>query len=195
MITSIKQAHTEFFRIFHEIRIPIKGVLTKIPCRYARKSSFDYAEEQDNQSYPCIAIQDYTPELKEEWYIDMKPYFGGVSSDGLKGFIYRRPVWMSFRYDVSIVSKSYTEFLSMQDYFLEKFVSNVRFLYNQKLSGEDAVGDIVPYTIRETDVPRTDGVFEKNYEFNLSVWVYPQEPQEVSDLVEKISLELSNFGV
>lgn len=178
MLTSIRQVNEEFFRKFYGLKMHINGKESVVPCRYARKSSYDYVEE-DAQSYPCIAIQDYTPTPKQEWYVDMHSYFGGKSLDGLTGYLYQRPIWMEFRYDVSIASKSYNDFLTMQDYFMENFVYGKRFVFNAQLEGEDLVGDIVPYSIRETDIPRTDGVYEMNYEFTLSVWLYPRKPEEI----------------
>lgn len=185
MLTSIRQVNEEFFRKFYGLKMLIGGVEKTVLCRYAKKSSYDYVEEQSNQIYPCIAIQDFSPNPKKEWFIDMKAYFGGKSLDGLTGYLYQRPIWMEFRYDVSIVSKSYNDFISMQDYFMENFVYGKRFVFNEHLSGEDLVGDIVPYEVRGTDIPRTDGVFEKNYEFTCSVWLYPQSPEEV-ELVQKV---------
>ena len=182
MLTTIRQVNEEFFRTFFGLKIIGDSPMN---CRYAKKSSYDYSEEDDNQKYPCIAIQDYTPSPKTEWFVDMRPYFGGKSLDGLTGFLYQRPIWMEFRYDVSIASLSYNQYMMMQDYFMQNFVYGKRFVFNKKLSGEDLVGDIVPYTIRETDIPRTDGVLEKNYEFTCSVWLYPQTPEEV-DLVQQI---------
>lgn len=120
----------------------------------------------------------------------MRTYFGGLSADGLKGFLYKRPIWMEFRYDVSIAAKGYNEYMALQDYFMENFVYGQRFLFCQKLTGENAVGEVVPYEIRETDIPRSDGVFEKNYEFTLSVWLYPQKPEEVDALIQKIVVSL-----
>ena len=185
MLTTIKQVNEQFFRKFYGLKMPIGGEDKKILCRYAKKSSYDYTEEQDNQVYPCIAIQDYTPVPKSEWYIDMHAYFGGKSIDALKGYLYQRPIWMEFKYDVSIVSKSYNEFMAMQDYFMEHFMYGKRFLFNQHFEGEQAIGDIVPYTIRNTDVPRTDGCLEMNYEFTCSVWLHPTTPEEV-DLIQYI---------
>lgn len=193
MLTTIRQVNEEFFRIFHGLKMDISGEKKTILCRYAKKSSRDYVEEQSNQIYPCIVIQDYPPTPKEEGYIDMKPYFGGKTLDGLKGYLYYRPIWMEFRYDVSIVAKSYNEFLSMQDYFTEHFVYGKRFIFNRQLSGEDTVGDIVPYEIRETYIPRADGVFETNYEFTCSVWLYAQKPQEV-DLIQKVNVDGEPFN-
>lgn len=187
MLTSIRQVNEEFFRKFYGVKISVEGTEKTIACRYARKSSYDYAEEQDDQVYPCIAIQDYTPAVKQEWYVDMKPYFGGKSLDGLKGNLYMRPIWMEFRYDVGIAAKSYNDFLALQDYFMQNYVYGVRMVFNERLSGENLVGDIVPYTIRENYIPRTDGVYEINYEFTCSVWVQPHEPKEV-DLIKQIVL-------
>lgn len=185
MLTTIRQVNEQFFRKFYGLKMQIGGAEKVVLCRYAKKSSYDYVEEQANQIYPCIVIQDYTPTPKDEWYVDMHSYFGGKSLNGLTGYLYQRPIWMEFRYDVSIVAKSYNDFISMQDYFMQNFVYGVRFLFNQRLDGENAVGDIVPYKVRETTIPRTDGLFEMNYEFTCSVWLYSQTPQEVA-LVQKI---------
>lgn len=186
MLCSIRQVNEEFFRKFYGLKMVIGGSEQTVLCRYAKKSSYDYVEEQLNQVYPCIVIQDYVPTPKDEWYIDMHAYFGGKSSDGLTGYLFLRPIWMDFRYDVSIVAKSYNDFSAMKDYFMTHFVYGKRFIFNKKLSGEDTVGDIVPYTIRETDIPRNDGCFETNYEFTCSVWLYPRTPEEVSLIQEAV---------
>lgn len=193
MLTSIRQVNEEFFRKFYGLKMLMGGVEKTVLCRYAKKSSYDYVEEHSNQIYPCIAIQDFSPNPKKEWFIDMKAYFGGKSLDGLTGYLYQRPIWMEFRYDVSIVAKSYNDFITMQDYFMENFVYGKRFVFNEHLGGEDLVGDIVPYEVRGTDIPRTDGVFEKNYEFTCSVWLYPQKPEEVT-LIQNIVIRYSNGG-
>jgi hypothetical protein len=102
------------------------------------------------------------------------------------------PVRMEFRYDVSIVSKSYNEFLAMQDYFNSTFVSQTGFLFNKKVVDGDEVGDVVLYTVRPTDIPRTDGVYEMNYEFTLKPWIYAVKPKEV-ELVQAIILRSKMF--
>ena len=188
MLRSIKEVNEEFFKQFRGIKIRVKDKEVEVPIRYARKSGKDYVEESKQQTYPCIAIQDHSPKIKDEWYLDMKSYFGGISIDGLSGYLYRRPIWFEFLYDVSIVAKGYYEFIALKDYFLSKFGSDVQMLFNKRLNGEDAVGDVVGYTIRETDIPRTDGVFETNYEFTCSVWVTPVEPSVV-DIIQRIVLK------
>lgn len=192
MLTTIRQVNEQFFRKFYGLKMNFGGTEKTVHCRYAKKSSYDYVEEQSQRLYPCIAIQDYTPIPKQEWFIDMRAYFGGKSLDGLKGYLYQRPIWMEFKYDVSIVSKSYNEFIAMQDYFMEHFVYGKRFIFNQKLEGENAIGDIVPYTINQTDVPRTDGCQEMNYEFICSVWLYPVTPEEV-DLIQNIVITAGEY--
>lgn len=197
MLTTIRQVNEQFFRIFYGLKMPIGGEEKTILCRYARKSSKDYVEEQENQIYPCIAIQDYAPNPKSEWFIDMHQYCGGVSLDGLTGYLFLRPIWMSFRYDVSIATKSYAEYLDMQDYFMKNYVYGKRFIFNKQLTGEDTVGDIVPYEIRGTDIPRIDGVYETNYEFTLSVWLYPKSAEEVNlvkDIVVNLIRKRSDSG-
>lgn len=189
MLTSIRQVNEEFFRTFYGLKVMVGREEKTLLTRYAKKSSKDYVEEQENQVYPCIAIQDYIPVPRDEWFIDMKAYFGGKSLDGLTGYLYQRPIWMDFRYDVSIAAKSYNDYMAMQDYFLQNFVYGKRFIFNKQLSGEDLVGDIVPYKIRETEIPRTDGVQETNYEFTLNAWLYPQTPEEV-ELVQTVVLRL-----
>ncbi len=192
MLTSIRQTHSEFFRQFHNLKIMVGDKSITLLSRYARKSSFDYVEEQENQIYPCIAIMDYTPVPSRDWFVDMKTYFGGKGFSELTGYLYRRPVRMEFRYDVSIVSKSYNEFLAIQDYFNSTFVSQTGFLFNKKVVDGDEVGDVVLYTVRPTDIPRTDGVYEMNYEFTLKPWIYAVKPKEV-ELVQAIILRSKMF--
>jgi hypothetical protein len=188
MLRTIKQTNEEFFRLFHGLKIPMDGTEFPVLSRYARKSSKDYVEEQENQIYPCIAIQDYIPVPKKEWFIDMKSYFGGKDFQNLTGYLYLRPIWMEFRYDVSIATKSYKEYLAMQDYFNRKFVYGKAFIFCKQLVVDDTVGVVVPYTTRPQDIPRTDGVYETNYEFTLNVWLYVKDPQEVQ-LIQKIVVD------
>lgn len=185
MLSSVQQVNEEFFKLFH--RLNIGGIV--VNSRYAKKSSFDYVEEQRNQIYPCISIQDFAPTIREGGYVDPHEYTGGMNSDNTKAFVYHRPTWMSFRYDVSIASKSYKYFMEMQQYFTEHFVNQLRFVFNKNTFGDSEVGDIVPYTVNITDIPRTDGIFEANYEFDLSVWLYAVPPQEV-DVIQEVNVDV-----
>lgn len=190
MFDSISQVNKEVFKLFQGVKITKHGKEKDVLCRYAKKSSLDYVEEQDNQEYPCIVIADYTPTLNDSWYLDMKTYSGGVSFDGIKGYIYRRPIWMEFRFDVSIASKSYLDHIALKDYFMKHFLFDKSFLLNQWGEGEQAVGDVVAYEVRETDLPRTDGIFETNYEFTINPWVHIRDPKE-AELVQSMVLTLT----
>ena len=65
-----------------------------------------------------------------------------------------------------------------------------RFVFDKRLTGEAEVGDIVPYRVQQTDIPRLDGVFETNYEFNLAVWIYAKTPEERTDIIKQIVLTM-----
>ena len=178
MITTISQVNEEFFKLFFGLSVTKRGEQIVVPCRYARKSAIDYSEEEENQTYPVIALQDHTPTLKSEWFVDMKTYLGGVDMEGLKSYLFYRPLWMEFIFDVSIAATSYLDFVGLKDLMSRNFIHKEHLLFNQRLTGEDAVGDVIPFRVRTTDIPRTDGVMEVNYEFTLSVWVYTREGQE-----------------
>lgn len=175
MITSIAQVNEEFFRLFSTFS-------KKADFRYAKSPSYDYAEAGVPQRYPCIAIQDYPPTLRDDWYVDQKKYFD--HSEGEEGHIFSRPLWMQFKYDVSIASKGYKEFTELCNSFNQKFKYETYFHFHKEGTEID---DYCPYTFNEADIPRTDGVFERNFEFTLSVWVYPQEGETV-ELVEKLAI-------
>jgi len=188
MFTTIEQVHEEFFKLFFNYPLEIEGEPQSVYFRYAKKSGLDYAEEDDNQSYPCIVIQDYSPELKDSWFVDLKKYLGEYSEDGLKAYLYSRPVWMDFRYDVSICAKSYFEYKALQQSFLKQFQTQGRLILNKTDLGVDGeVGEVVPFKVIATDIPREDGVSETNYEFSLSVWVSPTTKEEV-DVVTQVIL-------
>lgn len=196
MLTGINHVNKEFCQMFNNLSINYadmqNGNTSFIPkLRYAHKSSYDYVEEDAEPIYPCIAIQDYTPTISDLGYIDMRKYFdGAISADGLRGYLSMRPLYMEFRYDVSIAAKGYVEHTAMKEYFLKNFVYGERFIFDSRLQGEDLVGDIVPYEVFITDIPRNDGVFETNYEFRLLAWVYVKDPEEVT-LVKEIALNCS----
>lgn len=188
MLYSIAEVNEQFMAAMQGVTIHDAKAKTDRPVlvRYARMSSGNYTEEQPQQIYPCVSILDYAPSINEKWYLDLRQYAGGISRDGLTAFLFRRPIWMEFRFDVSIAAKSYFDYQALKDYFLSHYVANCRFLFNKKLTGEMEVGDVVPYKIRVTDIPRTDGIFEANYEFTLEPWVTPCTPEQVATVQEVV---------
>jgi|LSQX01.1.fsa_nt_gb hypothetical protein len=200
MFRKTSQVNEQFFKKLYSVQITLSESVTKnVLVRYAKKSSEDYSEESDQQIYPCIAIQDYTPTLKPEWWIDLTkyPYIDKdtLTEENYTGLLFSRPVWMLFNFDVSVVSKSYSEYTALKDYMLANYVSRYVMLFdNPDLFIGETDKIRVPYTINISDVPRNDGVFETNYEFSLSVWMLPQEP-EVIDLIKGAIIELVQSDV
>ena len=187
MLYSIADVNEQFFAALQGITIHDAKTKTDKPVwvRYAKESSGDYTEsKKPAQVYPCVVIADFTPRLHPDWYVDLHTYAGGLSRDGLTAYIYRRPIRMEFHFDVSIATKSYFDYVALKDFFLTHFQANTRLLLNKRLEGELEVGDIVPYEVRATDIPRNDGVFETNYEFTLSPWVTPITPEQVQVIQE-----------
>jgi len=190
MFTSIDQVNEEFFKLFFNYPLVIDGEAQVVHFRYAKKSGFDYVEEDDNQIYPCIVIQDYSPELRDSWFVDLKKYLGEFSEDGLKAYLYQRPIWMDFRYDVSICAKNYFEYKALQQSFLRQFQTQGRLILDKTDLGVNGeVGEVVPFKVIATDIPRGDGVSETNYEFSLAVWLAPTTKEEV-DVVTSIILNI-----
>lgn len=196
MLTSINQVNREFFKLFDNLQIEYEDGNIFVPkYRYARKSSYDYTEEDAEPIYPCIAVQDYAPTPSDRWYVDLRRYFDGeISEDKLKGYLTMKPIYMEFRYDVSIAAKSFLEHTAMKDYFLKHFVYGGSFLFDKRLSGDDAVGDVIPYEVFATDITRADGIFETNYEFRLLAWLYVKDSEEVA-LVKEIAVNCSPMAL
>ena len=191
MFNSVSQVNTEFFKLFHnnvKITDPKTGSVKSVLVRYARKSSGDYTEEASQQVYPCISIQDYTPTIHDRNTIFYNTYVGGCTEDSTHGGVYTRPIRLEFRFDVSVAAKSYFDWVTIKDFFFTHYVGEKRLLLNSRLSGDDEVGEVCPILdIRTTDVPRTDGVFETNFEFTLAVWVATKDAK-VTELVQEVQV-------
>lgn len=189
MFHKIIDVHTAVFKYFSERISEELGV----SVRYARKSSHDYSEEQPQQVYPCVAIQDYAPVPKENWWIEYKAFHRATSVDGKTGYLYYLPLWMDFRYDVSIASKSYTEYLRLQQWFLENTIAEDEITLESFKVGGVETGEPIPIATRAQDVPRTDGVYETSYEITFSVWLYVREPVGI-ETVQEVCLKLHRIS-
>ena len=182
MFHKIIEVNTAVFKYFSERLSKELGVTV----RYARKSSYDYTEEQPQQIYPCVAIQDYVPTPRENWWIEHKPFHRANSMDGTTGYLFYLPLWMDFRYDISIASKSYKEYLNLQQWFLENVISEDEITLESFKVGGIETGEPISIESRAQDVPRTDGVYETSYEVTFAVWVFAREPKSVTNIQEVI---------
>lgn len=190
MFNSISDFDRAFMSLFSNVILPIKGVDTSIYYRYYKKSSENYVEEEE-QKYPCIIVQDYTPKPREDWFIDLREEMGETSVDGLTMKMYRKPMALTFNYDVSICSKSYNSQSALKNYFTREYLNKTAIILNKVdmgIMGE--VGDVIPLRVDIMDIPRTDGVFETNYNFKLDAWVHIQEPRDV-DIIKNVILNIN----
>ena len=198
MFNSIREVYTEFFKLF-EGKVSITdsktGSVKPVLVRYSKKSSGDYTEETPQQIYPCVSIQDYTPTIHDRNTIYHNTYVGGRTEDGEQGYTYTRPIQFEFRFDVSVAAKKYLDWTAIRDYFFTHYVGEKRLLLNSRLSGEFEVGEICPILdIRITDIPRTDGVFETNFEFTLAVWIATKDA-EIATLVKEVQVHADTKSV
>lgn len=186
MFHKIIDVHNAVFKYFSERISEELGV----HVRYARKSSHDYSEEQDAQIYPCVAIQEYFPVPKEDWWIEYKGFHRATSVDGSTGYLYYLPLWMDFRYDMSVASKSYKDYVRIQQWFLENTIAEDEITLESFVVNGMETGEPISIVTRAQDVPRTDGVYETNYEITFSVWLYTRRPvgfETVQEIVISIS--------
>lgn len=182
MFYKIIDVHTAVFRYFSESLEKDLGV----HVRYAHRSSQDYTEEQEQQIYPCVAIQDYFPTPKENWWIEHKAFHRATSLNGEIAYLYYLPLWMQFRYDVSTASKSFFDHQQLQQWFLEHVVADDEITLQPIIVGDMDAGEPISISTRVQDIPRTDGVFETNYEVTFDVWLYARSPISVSAIQDVV---------
>lgn len=185
MFHKIIDVHNAVFKYFSERISEELGV----HVRYARKSSHDYSEEQDAQIYPCVAIQEYFPVPKEDWWIEYKGFHRATSVDGSTGYLYYLPLWMDFRYDMSVASKSYKDYVRIQQWFLENTIAEDEITLESFVVNGMETGEPISIETRVQDIPRTDGVYETNYEITFSIWLYARRPVGI-DTVQDVVLRL-----
>lgn len=186
MFYKIQEVHTAVFRYFSK---RIQSELPGVNVRYARKSSKDYTEEQQQQLYPCVALQEYSPVPRENWWIEHKAFARASSTDGTTGYLYYLPIFMDFRYDISIAAKSYTEYLQLQQWFLENTIAVDEITLQPHAVGEYEAGEPITIETRAQDIPRTDGVYETNYEVTFQIWLYARQPVGL-EAVQNVSIKL-----
>ena len=160
--------------------------------------------------YPCLIIQDFTPEI-DKMRIYGKDFVEGFidAVSGKREYI-TLPVPMIARFQVSAVSRRQREKTAAMDWFLQNFeFQRPDFLLLNKIETEEGpVGDVVGYTSMFSDVPREDGRYETAYDFTLRTVIhaksktYSVNPENGAvtggnfrDMTEKIkiSLELKDF--
>lgn len=173
MINDTSVVHAAFFALFGDsIPLPKRSV----PVDYARKSAENFAEGQ-HERYPLVVIQDYAPEDDPElWSVSGEKVFlnaRDTDGDGVNDTAdeYGDESMFVFRYDVSQTSKDFIESQQLLSWFYQEFPR----------WGTIEIDGFRYSMVRETrDVMRSDGVFEYNHEFKLTVNFDAQKPKEVA---------------
>lgn len=200
MINSIKTVHAEFYKEF--LRAPInilyKNATVKIPVVFFDRFNETPAEIPHAQ-YPSINIQSYTPRPNKDWTRNQSNYVDGF--DGLDeetglydtANVYEEPMRLDFRYDVSIVAKTRGEYDALTDWMFKKFTDEGRILLCRViLPNNEETGYPIWYKVEATDIPRSDGVKETNYEFTFNCFVDVVDPVE-KEIVNTINIPLNNI--
>lgn len=180
------------------------GEQTDFMVRYYKRSG-ESSVEDVMEYYPCIVIQDFQPELNKTMLWG-KDYVEGIVDvvSGKREIIYL-PIPVTYRFQVSIVTRRLKEVQSANDWFLNKFSFNRPdcFEFNGIETDEGLVADIVPYTAQFGEVPRQDGRFEYVFDFTLDTVLHAKSKPYTTnedgsfaggnfgDMVEKLTLVLN----
>ena len=194
MIDSLHNVDLEFFKqllgqnmSYASSGVPLSdysGNNFNATIRYAKLSSVDLTEEKI-ETYPIISINDFAPKPRPGYYFPDTSRFGelrdtdnDVSPDTITEFY--DPINLVFKYQVSIASKSQSQWDAMKQYMTGFMYYNQKhFLFNQVTDFTDDLGDYVEYEIEHlSDNERRDGIFESIYEFTLYPYVYLKTPKD-----------------
>lgn len=194
MITSFQNVKSNFYKIFagESLSEPLtlvdrKGESFIVPIRPERKSERDYTEETV-EAYPIISIQDTlpTPMMDRNNYKELRiSRFRDTDNDGKddSATVYPEPQWYDVTFTVSAAAKSMSHLDAINDWFAKTFDHSLDayFVFNPiPVEGySDPLGDLVKYTLDYNDSPRTDGVYETSYTFNLRFNAHFKDPYDV----------------
>ena len=159
-----------------------KGENVDIPIVFAKKSGTDITEA-DDEGYPKLSIESFTPEPRREDIFPYHPRFGiFTKTDGEITGVSELPdpLPLDFKYEVNFACKRESVWDAFKLYLYKTFNSGrqASFLFNKisvplndNLASETNIGDQVSYKFSTIDPIRSDGVFETKITFILSPWV------------------------
>ncbi len=192
MFTTIKDIFSAFVSEFTDTPIVVDS--KTIPVIYGRKSKNDLTEVT-KKSYPLISILDYTPKISEiygkNYQQSLDDFTQLVAGKYEKGKLFDEPRLFEYKIDVTLFTKDPYFKLSVNDYFFAKYEEIGNFEFNKVEIDDVFVADIVPYKIEVTEIERSDGVFEVNYEFTLTPMVAIKDGEE-KDLVTQVNLDINS---
>lgn len=196
MLSSLTAVHEGFFAWLQEkpIVLSYHKQAVPVPVRYASESGDDLVEAQ-KKALPCVWVQDYTPEFAEGWNRNFQPRFDDFRDTDSDGTLdtaarFEEPYQFSFRYDVGFISSKFMQRMAFLEYWLKTFGERgVLWFDKQVLESGEILGVPASYKVIITDVERSDGKTELNFEVRFSVFVHIREPQDVA-LVQRITLNI-----
>ena len=206
MFTTITQVKEAFLKLFYAtpIIVSVKGTNTTIPVRYAKKSADNYAEagtgsspDIEQQVYPCIAILDYDPKKSDMYNLsgfvrlaNERDTDNDVKKQVDKATYYYEPLFLTFRFDVGVVSKKFFELEAINNYMYKRFLYTEHLILNKEVIAFEEVGDVVPLSVNPITIERPDGVKETNFEMEISAWVYIADQEDV-DLLQTLNISVT----
>lgn len=160
-------------RLHPMLPIPIFGEDRDFLVRYYKRSG-DGGVEDIYNFYPCIVIQDFTPEIIKSRVFGMHTVDGFYDQISKKVEVITLPIPMLFRFQVSSFALSHKEILGCNDWFNLNFNFSAPdcLLMNQLQTAEGVIGDVVPYKISMSEGDVDDGRFSTNYTFDLETYVH-----------------------
>lgn len=173
--------------------------ILQIPFQYFHISSGDIVEAP-MERYPIMSFQDFMPSPVDGWNNFVQPRYAGLrdtDNDGVLDTTSLQPPAIRFnhRWEISVCAKDEKSFTSINDWMYRTFdfsKHNAVFVYNKKLIGETFSGDFVNYTLTSiTDNPRTDGLFENLYIFEINLWADLKPAKDVTTLLEQVTVEFN----
>lgn len=172
--TEQKPISGEGSRLFPMLPLELfTGETADFMVRYYKRSGESSAEDV-REYYPCIILQDFAPEIDSSMVWDkdwIEGFYDEVRQKRDKVYL---PIPMTYKFQVSAVTKRKKESSGVNDWFLANFISNAPnfFEMNRFESSEGVVADIVPYSITATELERDDGRFETVYDFMLKTFIH-----------------------
>lgn len=160
-------------RLHPMLTIPIFGSPIDFMVRYYKRSGDGGMEDVYNY-YPCIVMQDFSPEIDSTklWGKDfIEGYYDKVAK---KREVVTLPIPMKFKFQVSSFTLSHKELLAVNDWFNVNFNFNRPdyFLFNSFMTYDGLAGDVVPYKVSVSDGDVDENRFSTNYSFELSTYLH-----------------------
>lgn len=208
-LNSTKEVHTEFFKLFLSkatikpfagencpfIAVPKGSGTVDVLVRYFNRGGATGVTELP-EKYPCLVIQDYTPEFDVQRVYVKDWIEGTVNATTKKVQVIKLPMPLTFRYQVSLFSTSKSDNDAMTDYMFRTFgAGSINGCFMLKKVETDNIGDLgipVPFRSSVATIDREDKRFEWAVDYTLFPFVHLQ-PSEWKDYIEEIKMVFEAF--